>query len=101
MPKYEARKREDWVPEHEGDEWWAVYQGVIPRFGRRMTAGEANIIAWALNAVAEGQHLFSSDFIDLGWAGDRYDGPTDGVAPAKVDWNGPVILGGPTDGVAP
>jgi len=48
------------------------------------TPTEANIIAWALNQVADGNRLaFMSDHFNFNEPGGfgYYDGPTDGVAP--------------------
>jgi hypothetical protein len=41
---------------------------------------EAKIVAWALNAVAEGYVIFADD-VRLKRSSRIYDGPTEGVAP--------------------
>jgi hypothetical protein len=41
---------------------------------------EATIVAWALNAVAEGYVIFADD-VRLKRSSRIYDGPTEGVAP--------------------
>lgn len=44
-----------------------------------LTLSQAHIIAWALNAVAEGRLLFSSNRHSPDVR--EYDGPTEGIAP--------------------
>jgi hypothetical protein len=47
-----------------------------------VTEAEANIIAFVLNAVAEGHTLAAGDDYGFGWQSyTTYAGPTDGVAP--------------------
>jgi len=61
-----------------------------PTFGQYITGislTQAHIIAWALNAVADGRKLLAFDWDDHGDGSHdrpslRYRGPTDGVAAA-------------------
>lgn len=84
MDKYEARQVRMW----KGTAEWRVYkdgyQWIAPK--QHMTEAEARIIAFALNAVAEGRTLasgwLSQDSLHMSGYSEAvvYDGPTEGVA---------------------
>ena len=80
MSRYEAR------PLSSG--WWYVYDTAVPRsLASPCIEAEANIIAFALNTVAEGFTLakgskqITSDQLYF-YNNSQYTGPTDGVAPS-------------------
>ena len=71
-----------WEEEHD---WARIVAGA----DTGVNEAEAHIIAFALNAVANGHELLSRDpaTVGRGWMGqlayvdEKYDGPTEGVAP--------------------
>lgn len=69
----------------DSNTFWFVAAGDIPRFSRRMSKAEAHIIAFALNAVAEGKCLSTpwppTEDDGMYRYGGMYNGPTTGIAP--------------------
>lgn len=69
-------------------EWYVEYEdgGHLVELNG-LSSGMAHVIAWALNAVAEGASLVRlgpglltrQQVIDADFPAERYDGPTDGV----------------------
>jgi hypothetical protein len=66
-----------YTPRHTYDDFWEV-EGLED--SHYLSGAEANIIAFALNAVADGLVLFADDVL-FKQPSRVYDGPTDGVAP--------------------
>lgn len=77
-----------YLAKHDHDEWAVSDESQVNQYRDHYfifhgTEAEAEIIAWALTAVAAGLVLQAfHDFEDLDFAM-AYDGPTDGVAPSE------------------
>jgi hypothetical protein len=72
---------------YTGNAFWSVHRtecgeavGYCPAIGG-FSEAEANIIAFALNAVEEGRLLYAVDHGTITGDFHTYDGPTEGVAP--------------------